>query len=163
MKGTFLVAVNEHWLAESETKKTPSVKFKLDVLENVGRKEKADGTLYYDAWLTDKTFDNTMKVLTETLGWNGADLSDLNNSSVLVGAQAWAVVEEEPYQDSNGNQKIASKVKWLNPVGGGQTIEKMEEPMAKTLSEKLKGKILSYRQSKPAPAQQAPVSDGLPF
>lgn len=161
MKGTFLCEVVEHCLAESDQKKTPSVKIKVSLLENVGTKEYANGELYVDLWLTDSSFERTMKTLTETLGWDGSDLSDLNTSNCLAGKRAWAVVEEESFDGRDGTMKSANKIKWLNPVGGGRVIEKMDSEFAKSLSEKLKGKILSYRQNNPV--AKAQPKDDLPF
>lgn len=152
MKGTFLVTVTDHILATSKNTQTPSVKLTLGIIKCITDPEdRTKGQLYHDLWLTDKPFERTMKTLHGVLGWQGDDISELNGTGILCDKELWAEVDEETYEG-----KTYSKVQWLNPVGGGVKIERMEDASAKALAEKLKGKILNYRQN-------APETDGLPF
>jgi len=153
MVGTFECEVLDHILSESKEKKTPSVKIKLLTDFNVATKESIQQTLYYDAWLTDAAFDKTMEVLRDVLGWTGDNLDDLNGTSKYVGKKAWAVVVEEEYKG-----KMQSKVSFLNPVGGNAALKGMDPISSASLADKLRGKILNYRQNNPI--KEAVQSDG---
>lgn len=152
MVGTYLSQIKDHTLQEVGEKRTPCVAITLETVENIQTKEPATQTVYAKLWLTDGALDYTMKTLTEVLGWNGDDLSDLNGTQKFVGKEVWAVLVEEEY-----NGKIQTKVKFLNKIGG-VAKKPMEADVAKSLAERLKGKVLSYRQKNPVE-----VEDGLPF
>jgi hypothetical protein len=109
-----LVKVKKSYLAKS-SKDTPSIKIVLDA---------PNETLYFDAWLTDGTIKQTIKVMRDVLGWKGTNLSDINGTDTLVGVECCAVIEEEEY-----NGKSQRKVKFLNSLGGGSSIapDKVDE------------------------------------
>ena len=156
MKGTYLATITDHVLKEIGEKNTPAVNFTFETIENVQTKEPEVKTVYCPLWLTDnkKAWEITMDTLTKVIGWNGDDLSDLNGTGDFVGKEVWLVLDEEEY-----NGKIQTKVKFINRVGG-QTQKPFDPEKAKSLSEKLKGKVLAYRQNSPV---SEPVDDGLKF
>jgi len=153
MKGTFLAIVKDHVLKEVGEKNTPAVNVTMETVENVQTKEPHVMTVYWSGWLTEGAFDHTMKSLTDACGWDGEDLSDLNGTGRLVGSEVWVVLEEEVYEG-----KTRTVVKWLNRLGGGAQ-KPFDQQKAVELSERLKGKVLAFRQKTP----KAPVSDGLKF
>lgn len=168
MKGTFKCVVIDHVLRESKEKKTPSVMLKLDTVENIITGEKVQSThLYFDGYLTENAIDNTMKTLTEALGWNGVDLNDLNGTGKFCGVEVAAVVDEESYQG-----QLRSKVKFVNNLERATAkIDPMESGIARGLAESLKGRIMKYRQDNKGetrppvstpPSSQPPDKD-LPF
>jgi hypothetical protein len=99
------VIVKKHYLAKS-SKGTPSIKIQAESCD-IGE------TLYYDCWLTDATYKQTIKTLREALGWNGNNLNDLDGTGILVGKECIAVTEEEEYEG-----KTHKKIKFLNSLGG---------------------------------------------
>ena len=163
MKGTYQAQVVSTALAAVGEKKTPSVKVKFETEFAIHDIETpAIQTVYADLWLTEKCWERSMDNLS-ILGWNGTDLNDLNGTDLLVGQKAWLVLDEEEY-----NGETRTKVKFINAIGGGG-IKAMEADEAKALAASLKGKMLKYRQNKPAPKAEGPApaqsndDDGLPF
>jgi len=152
MKGTFEAEVLSHVLATSKEKGTPSIKVQVEIQKNVVNGEPVTGSFYWDGWLTEKAFENTMKAVSEALGWNGGDLSELNGTGAFVGKIVQVVLEEEA-DDRTG--KTHTKIKWLNPLGGGG-VKALSGADAKAVADKLKGKVLAYRQKNPA---AKPVDD----
>jgi hypothetical protein len=137
--GIYRCEVVSNSLAHVGDKKTPSVKFQLKVCFNIATPNIAEGgVLYADLWLTDAAFENTMKTLSETFGWNGEDISELNNGELLFGIECNAVVEIEEYDG-----KLRPKVKFLNNPNRAQPA--MENESAKALADSLKGRILAFR------------------
>lgn len=150
MQGTYQATVLSTALATSKNKGTPSVKIQFGTEFNINDMQTpVRKSLYVDLWLTDATFDRTMDTLT-MLGWDGADLNALNGTELLCGKEAWVVVAEEEYEG-----KVRDKIQFVNPVGGGQSAQRMEDKDAADLAKKLKAKVLKYRQNKPQAAKQA--------
>jgi len=152
MVGTFLAAVTAHVFKESKEKGTPSINITFETSENVETKEPIIKKVYADLWLSEKAQDRSLETLIKTLGWNGDDLNELNGGDVLAGKEAWLVLEEEEYEG-----KPYTKVKWINKIGGKMS-KPLDEAKAKSLSDKLKGKVLAYKQNNPTTEE---VADSL--
>lgn len=150
MIGTFLAVVRDHILKEVGEKKTPCVSVAVETVENVQTHEPVIQTAYWSGWLTDLAVDGTLKSVTEALGWDGTDLSELNGTGNFVGKEVWVVLEEETYQD-----KVQTRVRWLNKVGGGGAQIPFAPEKAQALSDRLKGRVLKYRQANPKGAPGA--------
>ena len=157
MIGTFLAAVTATVFKESKEKGTPSINITFETSENVETKEPIIKKVYADLWLSEKAQDRSLETLIKTLGWNGDDLNELNGGDVLAGVEAWLVLEEEEYEDSFGNVKTSTKVKWINKIGG-KTSKPLDEAKAKSLSDSLKGKVLAFKQNNPTTEE---VADSL--
>jgi len=99
--GTYPAKVIDAGLAESETNRTPSVKLKFEA-ENGGH-------IYWDGWLTDAAFENTVKTLHEAFGFNG----DFNAVDSLIGQHAQIVCQTEEYE---GQSRI--RVRFVNHKDG---------------------------------------------
>lgn len=98
--------VDKHYLAKSKEKQTPSVKFVI-------KSDVDDEKFFFDLWLTDAAFQNTMKVLKEVIGWTGTNFDDLNGTGKFAGVKVSMVIEDGEYQG-----KPQSKVKFINKIGG---------------------------------------------
>jgi len=145
MNWTLECIINDHVLAEVGEKKTPSVKFKMTPVKNVVTGEEIQPfTLYFDAWLTEKSIENSLKTLSQCFGWNGSDLSDFNGTGRFVGFKVWAVCEEEEYEN-----ELRTKVRFMNPLGGGGSTKPMDDKGQKKLTDALKGRILKFRKDNP--------------
>lgn len=159
--GTHAVRVVSHGLGKSGTG-TPYIAV---LFEN----EAAERLSWY-GYLSEKAIERTVKTL-EDLGWvpahDGGDITALNGTDRLVGAEAEIVVEAEVYDG-----KERRKVKWVNRPGGG--VPKMEEGDAAGLAASLRGRIMSAASpapsAKPGPARAAAPAagpadddDDLPF
>jgi hypothetical protein len=144
MNGTFKATITDHQLAESKNG-TPSVKFKLVLSENLLSGEKIQPLLlFHDAWLTDAAIEGTMKSLTEALGWTGTDLNDFNGTGTFNGVDVSVVVEEEVYEG-----KTHSKVKYMNNISRAGKVAPMDSGKARSVAERMMGKIMKYRQDNP--------------
>ena len=144
MNGTYLATVKSHVLKDVGDNKTPCVSVKLETVENVVTGEPCIDTVYASVWLTDKAFERTMETLTEVMGWDGDDLSDLDGTGLLEGKQVWVVLEEETWEG-----KTKTNVKYINKVGGRPQVT-LDPAKAKALAAGLKGRILAYRQANKA-------------
>lgn len=153
MVGTYLAEVKSHVLKEVGDNATPAINIALDLIKNVQTDEPVTGTVYASLWLTDAALEFSMRTMTEALGWTGTDLSEINGTGMFAGKEVWVVLEEQEYEG-----KTQTKVKYVNKVGG--QVQKPFNPVkAKILTDKLKGKMLAYRQKAPA----APAINGLIF
>lgn len=168
MKGTFECQVVDHVITRSKKKRTPSIKFKLLAIKNAITGVEASETLYYDSWLTEDAIEGTLKFLTKTFHWVGDDLDEINKEKIFVGQLAWAEVIEKIYEG-----KPQNVVNFLNPVGDlGPGVEEIDPSDWTALNQKLRGKILKFRQENSVPvsplatavhAGVASDGDGLPF
>jgi hypothetical protein len=142
--GSFDGVVEKHdtmgWFAESGEKKTPYILVPVVISEGDHKGEVG----YYQGWLSDNAFDNTIARLAEVFGFNG-DLPALYDGKVsLQGLPCNITVELEEFK---GKKKY--KVAWLNPVGGGAARGKpLEENKVKALLKKLgsRGKTVAKAQ-----------------
>ena len=156
MIGVFEVLVKATSLRELGEKKTPAISFQFTIEKNVGFPDDTTcvgKSLYFDSFLTEKTFERTMKSIDECFGFDGTDLCAFDKG-ILDGRKVKATVDEETNQLDG---KVHTKVKWINPMesaGGGL---KKDPVAAKSIADKLKVKMLSYRQSNPV---KAPASTG---
>lgn len=113
-----VVAPVNGWFGEAGENNTPYIRIPL-VIDEEGDCEGDD--LVFQGWLTDKSFDRTIKNLAEVFDWDG-DLDALAKqlkTGHFVGKPCQVVLEEEEY---NGKKSI--KIKWLNRAdGGGKSME----------------------------------------
>lgn len=129
--GVHPAKVVQHQLGKSGTG-TPHVAV---LLENAA----GDRITWY-GYLTDAALEYTLKTL-GVMGWDpvahDGQISSLNETDLLVGAEVEVVVETEEW---NGEHR--AKVKWINQPGGGLGLG-MEADDAKSLAAKLRKKILA--------------------
>ena len=151
MSEELLVEVRKHYLAKSKNG-TPSIKFQ--VISCADPEDK----LYFDCWLTDGAYKQTIKTLRETFGWDGNCLSDLNGTSLFIGTKAVAVIDYENY---NGQE--IRKIKFLNAVGGKSTLGQDE---VEELNNQFLSAVRKY-DGVEVPEEQEPTAkasdDDLPF
>ena len=95
MKGTFEVKVKQSLVREIGAKNTPAVSLELEIVKEMpsGDTEFAGKSLYWDGFLSDAAFDNTVKRLEEVFGYTGSDLADFTKG-IVDGKGAQVVVEE---------------------------------------------------------------------
>jgi hypothetical protein len=142
-------------IAESEKKKTPSVKLQFYTqfehsLPSVSIMKKFS----MDLWLSDKCFDRTMEVLNNVFGWQGDDVSELNyRNDLLAGTEVDLVTGIEEYKTPEGEVKRFEKVKFVNNPNNAYA-KQLEEEVLSPIASALRGKVIAYRQKnagKPAP------------
>lgn len=146
MNGVFEVSVKATALREIGKNKTPAISFQLTIEKNAINEADTSNngkTLYYDGFLTEDSFTRTMKSIDECFDFDGTDLCAFDKG-ILDGRKVKATVAEETYND-----KIQNKVKWLNPINESTGGLKKDPVAAKSVADKLKVKMLSYRQSNP--------------
>lgn len=119
--GTFRATVEDVALAESKANGTPSLKFKLSVPD--------EGTAYYDAWLTDRAIEATIKNLIKVFGYDGSQ-----NLKQFEGKECQIVIKAEEWEG-----KTQYKVAYLNHKDGGE-IPAMDETKAAPLLAKFSSK-----------------------
>jgi len=137
---------------------TESIKLKFRVDED--RPElylRPGATLYADLWLSEKSEDNTAKVLRGVFGWFGLDVDEfIDHHDMLNDVEVELVVEWEEY---NGRREL--KVKFVNPVGGiPDPVTQIDRATAKTRSDRMRVKLMAYdqqQQQKQAAAQAGTV------
>lgn len=99
--GTFDAEVIEHAITES-SKGTPQVAVKF---------ETSEGEITGWFALTDKAAEYTIQKL-RVMGFQGDDLSQINDGRCMVGNQCTLVIEHDEYND-----KINARIKFVNPLG----------------------------------------------
>lgn len=146
MKGTFEALISDHTLAMSKNN-TPSVKFKLTATKNLlTDTEIQPEAVFFDAYLSDAAFDNSMKALSDSIGWYGTDFSDFNGTGMFLGMKVSIVCDEEIYEG-----KLQTKVKFMNNINRIPKLTPMGSGEARNFAESLRGRALKFRQNhKPA-------------
>lgn len=152
MVGTYKATVIDHVLAESKNG-TPSIKFKLQLTENVLTGDPVNAIVFFDAWLSEKAFENSMLTVTDALDWQGVDLNDFNGTGKFNGVPVSVLLDEEEYQ---GEKR--TKVKFMNNVNRVAKVAALDIGKAQGLAQKLKDKALAYRQQN-KPQAGKPVDD----
>lgn len=113
-----VLAPTHGWFGEAGENNTPFLRLNLIVTDD----SDCEGEqITFQGWLTDKALDRTIKNLAEVFGWDGdlEVLAKLTSTGPFVDLPCQIVTEEEEY-----NGKMAVKIKWLNPTGGGgKTME----------------------------------------
>ena len=145
---------------------TLQVGVQFDLLDHPG------DTLTWYGSMTDKALPRTMDGL-RAMGWQGCDISELDDPATEMDNEVVLVVEWDEYQ---GKKKL--KVNWVNAAGGGMG---MKNPLAgdalKAKAAELKAKILAldpanaakYAAHKPtekkatAPGQAKAEDPDIPF
>jgi hypothetical protein len=156
MQGTFRGrVVGEVVLGTSSQKGTPFIQFYGEVTQDGDFKGKR---ARYDGYFTSNTEERTLESLL-ICGWTGDDLSEFTDGKLhgLDTNEVDFVIEEEEYEDENGNPRTASKIKWINRAGGGGKLfveNAMSEAAAKAFGAKMRGLVLKSRR-KSAPKNSA--------
>lgn len=140
---------------ESPEKKTPYLWIEYLFLDITGENGE-ELTVIDRMYLTEKNFEYVLRDL-QTLGWYGKNIFDLEpgypDSYDLSQKVVLVSTEVEKYTNSNGDEKQKAKVTWVNdPDYVGES--KIDAKEIKKLNEKLRGKLMAYRQKngdKPAP------------
>ena len=99
-------------------------------------------------YLTEKTVDRTLESL-EHCGWDGVGFSV--DSLATVRGEASIVIEHE--EDQNGEPR--ARVKWVNSIGGLALKEELDAASVIALEQRLKGKLLARKQSRPVQPKPA--------
>lgn len=141
-------------IAVSKEKKTPSVRIALKTTDDQPR------TLYADLWLTDNAFEATLKTLEETFGWQGEKLSELNEP-ILRDLTCDAVCEWEEIQTESG-PKWKERVVFLNRIGGGGGVKKLDPADVHKVVSKLDGLLAQARQNRGAKVPPPPPRRTVP-
>lgn len=145
----------------------------LAILFKLTEDGEAKGTqLTWYGYFTDASADITIKAL-RACGWTGNDMMEwLDFKKALPKpGEVELVIEQEPAQDSNGNQielpdgtvETRARVRWVNPVGKIGLRAPLAADKAAAFAAKMKGKLLAFDQSNGggknngAPASQRPT------
>jgi len=115
-------------------------------------------------WLSEKAFDGTIQRLTKTFGFNGDLVSLQSGKQTFEGMDCEIVTVIETYEN-----KPRCKVKWLNPVGGGQRsapdAAKIDS-IVKRLQSRAKAVAAATLKEQPAttaPASKPASKDDIPY
>ena len=102
-------------LVEVGDKQTPAVSVIFEIIDG----DAAGDRIKWDGWLTEKTADRTMESL-RYCGWNTDMLDDL--AGVTDNEVSLTIEPEVNERDG----KTYARVKWVNRVGGGASINDMQ-------------------------------------
>jgi hypothetical protein len=142
--GTYRARAKEWVLAEIGANSTTAVSIQFAFADP------ALGSIVWDGWLTEKTFDRTIESLRHC-GWEGSDLSELQG---LDANEVDLVIEQEEYEG-----RVYPKVKWVNRAGGLAHKTPLSGDKAKFFALQMKEKIKAFDASKGAlPPRTAPKS-----
>lgn len=117
--GRYVARAKGGQFTKSKDKGTPcaAILCEFDIAE--GKTEQ----LWWTGWLSPAAIENTCKTLA-TIGYDDKKgmLPDgsIPENFFEPGKEFEITVEEEPYINKNGEEKKAIKIKWINPLGGGQ-------------------------------------------
>jgi|WetSurSiteA1Bulk_404760.scaffolds.fasta_scaffold17502_2 hypothetical protein len=112
-------------------------------------------TITWYGHFSDAAYPYTVKAM-RTCGWEGCDLTDLND---LKRNEVILVVDFEEYQG-----KQALKVKFINSIGSIAMSESIEGADLISFANQMKGKILGLNlNSKPKPRPKLSTDDDVPF
>lgn len=141
-------------IAVSKEKRTPSVRIALKTTDDQPR------NLWADLWLTDNAFEATIRTLEEVFGWQGDKLSDLNEP-ILRDLTCEAVCEWEQITMQQG-QEWKERVVFLNRLGGGGGVKKMDAAEVNNVVGKLDALLARARQNRgaksaPPPPRRSPA------
>lgn len=116
---------------------TVQVAIRFDLLDVVSEQGVCDSINYYGA-LSEAAYPFTVKAL-RACGWQGCDLTELeNNGGGLDAQEVQLVVELEDY-----NGETRAKVRWVNTLGGLAMKDTLEGDSLKAFATQMKGKILA--------------------
>lgn len=112
----FIATILDHSYRESKVKGTLSfcVIFETE-----------HGTIYGDLYMTEKTIEKTIEKM-RAMGWEGTDLQELNDGTVLRGKKCRISVEHEEYDG-----KMRARVGWINPIDWQPGLSHDEEMAVK--------------------------------
>lgn len=146
MKGTFQARAiaSESGLRESPEKKTKFFSILFEIVEGEHKGERFE----WKGWLTEKASPRTI----DSLLYCGFEGDDLNNPKGIDTNIVPIVLDEEPYTTDAGEERIATRVAWVNDpnrrVGLGVPIA---EPEAKSFADTMKGAIMAQREKRGQP------------
>jgi len=133
--GTYRARAKEWVLAEIGANSTTAVSIKFHF------EDPELGSIVWDGWLTEKTFDRTIESL-RYCGWEGNDLSELHG---LDANDVDLVIEQEEYEG-----RTYPKVKWVNRAGGLAHKTPLTGDKAKFFAAQMKDRIKALDASKAA-------------
>lgn len=163
--GKYLGTVEDYGIIKSGQKGTPglNVKFRL----------KDSGlNVYWQQWITEGTKERLVETLIETellRTKNLADLADGRSSGGLcTETEVELVVINEEYTTENGEVKTATKVEFVNPIGGREMKGKLAKAEAVSIlgGLNLEAEVLaaSTKLGKEVGAKTGqPAADDIPF
>lgn len=113
-------------------------------------------------WLTTKdgaVNTRAIETLKAIFGWDGTDPFWLeDHASELAEIPVELVIENESFTGKDGNKHTSSKVKWVNPVGGGAGENKVMNNDRKALMAKYGAKLRAVSGGTPAKKSIPPPS-----
>jgi len=153
--GTFEAEVIEHAITES-SKGTPQVAVKF---------ETSEGEITGWFALTDKAAEYTVEKL-RAMGFQGDDLSQINDGQCMVGNQCNLVIEHDEYKD-----KVNARIKFVNPLGvsGGTDLAASDSAAANArrfnaLLTRAPKQAVHTKADALKPSQSEPIDDDdIPF
>ena len=111
--------------------------------------------------IREKALTNIRKWAT---GWDGTTFSWFPQN--LPGLEVSLVIENQPRNppefDENGNPVTASRVKWINPVGGGSGASAIVEDESATLDRMFGAKLRALSGARPVPSAPKPAPKPAP-
>lgn len=150
-------------LGNSANKGTPQIAVIFVVTEG----EHGGDRIPWTGYFTEKTSERTIESL-QACGWTGDDISvfaaDKDTLPALNGLdrnEIELVLEGERYNGDNANyrDRVFTRAKWVNRIGGGGGSVNVENAMSKgdaqAFAQKIKGLIHASKQRTPEPTKQA--------
>jgi len=158
--GKYIAKIDSYKIDTKGQKNTPCLTVKFTVTET-------GQSVYWDAWLTEKTIDRVIKTLGDTKLLETKNFADLAKGSGLSKDQeVEIVVVNEEY-----NGKTYSKVDFVNVIGGGAMKSGLAEAEAISVLSGLNidATIMAYEQKtgnkieQSSPKTESFAADDIPF
>jgi hypothetical protein len=163
--GKYIATVEDYSVGKSKEKGTPFLNFKFKI-KDTGK------NIYWAQYVTANTIDRLSVNLIETGLLLKNDFNQMaqgaQSGCIDLAKEVEIVVISEEYTSDSGELKTATKVQYVNVVGGGSMASAVDEKEAVQLFSGLNigASILAARQKlgAEAPAQTpTPTADDIPF
>ena len=154
------------WAIGEAGTRTKQIGVDFDLLDRPGE------SIPWYGYFTEKALASTVKAL-RAMGWQGADVSDLDNRGGGLDAnEVTLVVEHEPeldeqgvpMQDESGAPMVRARVRWVNGQGGVAMAKALTGNDLRAFGAQLRGAILALDPNSAArrATQQAPKTPPPP-